>query len=102
MPFQVKVNQSLKWFLNEDYKFVLIYHIQPHAIFHRYGINSPEFNVTLQQLDESFGYLISQLKHRGLYHAEDFNTIVVSDHGMVNIKKNLIINEFTLVSEVHA
>ena len=94
MPFQVKVNQSLKWFLNEDYKFVLIYHIQPHAIFHRYGINSPEFNVTLQQLDESFGYLISQLKHRGLYHAEDFNTIVVSDHGMVNIKKNLIINEY--------
>ena len=94
MPFLSKVNQSLKWFLNDDFKFVLIYHNQPDAISHRYGINSPEFNVTLQQLDDSFGQMMSQLKSRGLYQADDFNVIVVSDHGMANIRKHVIINEY--------
>lgn len=94
VPFHLKLNQTLKWFLNDEFKFVLLYHNQPDAIAHKYGINSPEFNVTLNQLDESFGELIAQLKSKGLYYADDFNVVVVSDHGMVNIKRNIVINDF--------
>jgi predicted AlkP superfamily pyrophosphatase or phosphodiesterase len=83
VPFHTKANQSMNWFLNGDYKFVCFYHNQPDAIAHKYGINSPEFNVTLAQLDEAFGALIAQLKETGLYYANDFNLIVVSDHGRV-------------------
>jgi hypothetical protein len=94
VPFNVKVNQSLKWLTEDNYKFVVVYHDQPDAISHKYGINSPEFNVTLAQLDKWFGYLIEQLTSRGLYDADDFNMIVLSDHGMVNIKRNVIINDY--------
>lgn len=80
-PFHVKANVTMHWLLNDNFKFVCMYHNQPDLIAHKYGINSPEFNVTLAQLDELFGSLINQLKENGLYYANDFNMVVVSDHG---------------------
>lgn len=78
----------------EEYRLVCIYHNQPDGIAHKYGLNSREFNVTLNQLDESFGLLVHQLKLNGLYTSGDFNFIVLSDHGLSPIKKNVFINDY--------
>ncbi|CAF0768673.1 unnamed protein product [Brachionus calyciflorus] len=94
LNFMLKVNLTLKYFLQDRYKFVSLYHNQPDAIAHKYGLNSPEFNVTLQQLDENFGEMIDLFKQNGLYESNDFNIIVLSDHGITNIKKNVFINEY--------
>lgn len=59
-------------------QFISIYHDQPDQIAHKYGINSPEFNVTLEQLDNEFGYLIQRLKENKLYGAKNFNLIITS------------------------
>ena len=40
-PFGVKMNQSLKWLSEDNYKFVCVYHSQPDLIAHKYGINTP-------------------------------------------------------------
>lgn len=93
LSLNAKVIQAIKLFQEQDYKFISIYHNQPDSISHKYGINSPEFNVTLFQLDESIGYLIAQLKLNHLFD-NNFNVIIVSDHGMANIKRNIIINEY--------
>jgi ectonucleotide pyrophosphatase/phosphodiesterase family protein 7 len=78
--FRAKVIQAIDWFVNQDYKFVSIYNEQPDQISHKYGINSPEFNVTLEELDQEFGYLIFKLKETNLYHSHNFNVIIVSSH----------------------
>lgn len=93
-PLNAKINQAVKWLAVEDYKLACVYHNQPDAIAHKYGLNSPEFNVTLSQLDDSFGHLIAQLKTNNLYGRGDFNMIVLSDHGISNIKKNIFINDY--------
>lgn len=93
LNLNLKISQSIRLFLEQDYKFISIYHNQPDSIAHKYGIDSPEFNVTLEQLDESIGYLILQLKLHNLFD-NNFNVIIVSDHGLVNIKKNIIINDY--------
>jgi predicted AlkP superfamily pyrophosphatase or phosphodiesterase len=73
---------------------VALYHQQPDSAAHRYGIDSTEFNQTLKQLDQSFGYLIQRLKDAELYDATNFNLIVVSDHGMVNIRKHVFLDDY--------
>lgn len=89
-----KINQTIKYFINDNYKFVCLYHNQPDAIAHKYGLDSAEFNVTLQQLDFEFGEMIQSLKQNSLYSSNDFNLIVLSDHGITNIRQNVFINEY--------
>ena len=100
-PLHHKLNRSLGWLLHEDYAFVAVYHNQPDAISHKYGLNSPEFNVTLGQLDETFGALVADLKAHGLYGASDFSLLVVSDHGMVNVRKNVVLSDYLTESDAH-
>ena len=80
MEFRAKVNEATRMFLKEKYKFISIYHDQPDQIAHKYGLNSPEFNVTLEQLDEDLGYMLQRLKENHLYGARDFNLMLVSGH----------------------
>lgn len=93
-PLETKLNRSVKWLSEEGYKLVCVYHNQPDAIAKKYGPNSPEFNVSLTQLDHSFGALIDSLKSSGLYNANDFNLVVVSDHGFTSIRKHVFVNEY--------
>lgn len=92
--FRLKIKEAIKSFLRDDMQFISIYHDQPDQIAHKYGINSPEFNVTLEQLDNEFGYLIQRLKENKLYGAKNFNLIITSSQGMVNIRKIVFINEY--------
>jgi ectonucleotide pyrophosphatase/phosphodiesterase family protein 5 len=94
MPFTAKLAEAVRMFAEEDYKFIMIYHNQPDSIAHKYGLNSAEFNVTLRQLDEAFGQLLEELKHAGLANSHNFNFILVSDHGLSEVKRNIVINDY--------
>lgn len=97
--FRAKLNQALKLILRHGYQFISIYHDQPDQIAHKYGLNSPEFNVTLEQLDLDIGYLMDRLTENRLYTAPNFNLMLASGHGMANIKKIVFINEYILESD---
>jgi ectonucleotide pyrophosphatase/phosphodiesterase family protein 5 len=92
--FNQKLNESVRLFEKEGYKFVMLYHNQPDSIAHKYGLNSAEFNVTLQQMDLALGHFLNQMKKNGILNSKNFNLIIVSDHGMTEIRKNIVINDY--------
>ena len=94
MTLNAKLTESVKMMSEDDYKLIMIYHNQPDSIAHKYGINSAELNVTLIQLDDSIGQLIEQLKQVGMWGSSTFNLVVVSDHGMSEIRKNIVVNDY--------
>ncbi|CAF0878161.1 unnamed protein product [Brachionus calyciflorus] len=94
ITFENKVDEIINWFVKEKYIFITMYHHQPDAAAHRYGLDSTEFNKTIKEVDKSFGYLIKKLKESKLFDSDDFNLIVLSDHGMVNIKDYIILDDY--------
>jgi predicted AlkP superfamily pyrophosphatase or phosphodiesterase len=88
------VGEIVRWFLKDDFKFITIHLNQPNLIGHRFGIDSNEFNVTMQNLDISFGELIEQLKKINLFNNDDFTLVILSTHGLVNVRKNIFIDNF--------
>lgn len=91
--FESKVQHAIKWFLKDHYNFIALYHNQPDYVSHRYGISSLEFNQTLKELDNNLGYLIDELKKADLYDSIYFQLIVLSSHGMVEIQKNIFLDD---------
>lgn len=56
---------------------------------HEFGPDSPEVNAALREVDDALGYLIAQLRQRGLY--DRMNLIVLSDHGMADVPRGNIV-----------
>lgn len=56
---------------------------------HEFGPDSPEVNAALREVDDALGYLIAQLRQRGLY--DRMNLIVLSDHGMADVPTGNIV-----------
>ncbi|KJV30910.1 ectonucleotide pyrophosphatase/phosphodiesterase [Luteibacter yeojuensis] len=56
---------------------------------HSYGPDSPEVDAALREVDDALGYLVAQLRQRGMY--EGTNLVVVSDHGMADVPKGNIV-----------
>jgi predicted AlkP superfamily pyrophosphatase or phosphodiesterase len=56
---------------------------------HSYGPDSAEVDAALREVDDALGYLVAQLRQRGLY--DGTNIIVVSDHGMADVPKGNIV-----------
>ncbi len=50
---------------------------------HAFGPDSPEVNAALREVDDALGYLVDELRRRGLY--DRTNLVVVSDHGMADV-----------------
>lgn len=50
---------------------------------HEAGPDSPQVDAALRTVDDALGYLIGQLRRRGLY--DTMNIVVLSDHGMANV-----------------
>ena len=94
ITFDYKIDQVIDWFINENFTFVCLYHHEPDAVAHRFGMDTIQFNETINQIDISFGYLIEKLKENDLFGSQDFNLIVVSDHGMANIRKHIILDDY--------
>ena len=56
---------------------------------HEHGPDSAELNTALGDVDDAIGYLVAQLRQRGLY--DHMNLVVVSDHGMAYVPKGNIV-----------
>jgi predicted AlkP superfamily pyrophosphatase or phosphodiesterase len=56
---------------------------------HEHGPDSAELNAALGDVDDAIGYLVAQLRTRGLY--EHMNLVIVSDHGMAYVPKGNIV-----------
>jgi predicted AlkP superfamily pyrophosphatase or phosphodiesterase len=89
-----KLSHIIKKFLHEHYVFIAVYDDQLDLVSHEYGIDSNEFNQTIRDLDAGLGHYIYELKQHGLYHANDFNTIILSTHGMCQVEKNIFFDQY--------
>ncbi len=56
---------------------------------HSFGPNSAEVNAALRKVDAAIGTLVAGLKKRGLYGRT--NLIVLSDHGLADMKKGQMV-----------
>jgi predicted AlkP superfamily pyrophosphatase or phosphodiesterase len=56
---------------------------------HEHGPDSAELNTALGDVDDALGYLVAQLRQRGLY--DHMNLVIVSDHGMAFVPRGNII-----------
>jgi predicted AlkP superfamily pyrophosphatase or phosphodiesterase len=66
---------------------------------HDYGPNSKEVNAALRAVDSAIATIVAGLKRRGLY--ERTNLVVLSDHGLADMKKGqmVVLDEFVDTSK---
>lgn len=86
-----KIDQTIQWFLDDDKptNLAFLYFGQLDAMGHKYGPNSAEVNSTLQEVDVTINYLLTELVKYNL--RDKMNIIILSDHGMLEVpKENLI------------
>ncbi len=67
---------------------------------HSYGVNSPEVDDAVKEMDGLMGHLFEKIEEAGL--SETLNVIVVSDHGMADLSEDRIIflNEIIDLNDV--
>ena len=88
-----KVDQVIDW-LNlpklERPRLICLYFNEPDHAGHVYGANSNEVNQEIETADYILGYLLRSLTKLDIYNS--INLVVVSDHGMVDVSENRMIN----------
>lgn len=93
-----RIDTIMHWLLNAEKPINLLnaYFEQPDAFGHQFGPYSKETNEKLKQVDDILVYFFEKLnQHPEL--KERINLIVLSDHGMVEIKTDRIVNISTLM-----
>lgn len=56
---------------------------------HEFGPDSAQLNDALRTVDDALGYLVAQLRRRGLY--DTTNLVILSDHGMADVPRGNIV-----------
>jgi len=90
---KTKVNQVVNWLqlpIKERPRLICLYFNEPDHSGHVYGTNSVEVNKQIKLSDEVLGYLIESLKDLNILNR--INIVIVSDHGMVDVTDNRVIN----------
>ena len=88
-----KVKQVIEWLelpFDERPKLVCLYFNEPDHAGHVYGADSKEVNDQIKASDYILGYLMNSLKQLDIY--DNINIIIVSDHGMVDVSEERVIN----------
>ena len=88
-----KVRQVVDWLslpLSERPKLVCLYFNEPDHAGHVFGSESDEVNEQIKKSDDILGYLLRSLAELDIYN--QINLVIVSDHGMVDVSKNRVIN----------
>jgi alkaline phosphatase D len=88
-----KVDQVVNWLklpIKDRPRLVCLYFNEPDHAGHVYGASSKEVNEQIKKSDEVLGYLIESLEKLSIYN--QINVVVVSDHGMVDVSKDKMIN----------
>lgn len=93
IPYKKRIDSVISWLklpMEKRPRFVTLYFEETDTQGHNFGPNSPETDAAIKLCDNLFGYLIDNLKKMNFL--DSINIIVVSDHGMTQLKKNQIIN----------
>ena len=88
-----KVDQAIDWLelpILDRPRLVCLYFNEPDHAGHVFGSNSHEVNEKIKESDNILGYLLRSLTKLDIY--TKINIVIVSDHGMVNVGDNRIIN----------
>ena len=88
-----KVKQVIEWLelpLDQRPRLVCLYFNEPDHAGHVYGADSKEVNEQIEASDYILGYLINSLKELDIY--DNINIVIVSDHGMVDVSEDRVIN----------
>lgn len=93
MPHKARVDTVVKWLAGseekEDVGFATLYFSHVDTQGHRYGIKSDSVETAIREADRIMGYLKEQLQDSGLW--DRMNILVVSDHGMIDLSEEKII-----------
>jgi len=88
-----KINQAKAWLklpIEKRPRFVCLYFNEPDHAGHVYGEDSDEVIYQIKESDKILGQLIKELKTLDIYN--NINIVIVSDHGMVNVSNERLIN----------
>ena len=88
-----KVDQVIDWLelpISERPRLICLYFNEPDHAGHVFGPNSEEVNEQIKESDNILGYLMRSLTKLDIY--KKINMVIVSDHGMVSVNENRIIN----------
>ena len=93
------MNQAIDWLslpIKERPRLVCLYFNEPDHAGHVYGADSKEVNEQIVISDQILSYLLDSLKKLDIYN--NINIVIVSDHGMVDVSEDRLINidEFNL------
>ena len=88
-----KVDQVIDWLklpIDERPRLICLYFNEPDHAGHVFGANSEEVNDKIEESDNILGYLLRSLTKLDVY--DKTNIIIVSDHGMVDVSEERVIN----------
>nr|XP_018905818.1 PREDICTED: bis(5'-adenosyl)-triphosphatase enpp4-like [Bemisia tabaci] len=87
-----RADTVISWFLNSTApaNFIMAYFDNLDVVGHRFGVNDPSFKAQIQQCDQAAKYIQDQLVAHGLQ--DKVNVFLLSDHGMVSVKQEHIID----------
>jgi predicted AlkP superfamily pyrophosphatase or phosphodiesterase len=86
LPSSARVDTVLQWLdrpASERPRFITLYFDTVDTAGHRFGPDSAELNVAVEDVDRAIGLLLEGLSQRGL--RDNTNIVIVSDHGMTPI-----------------
>lgn len=92
VPFETRVQRVIEWFSapqGEAVDFAVLYWEEPDESGHMLGPENPHMDEVIAGIDEKLGFLRNELRKAGLY--EKVNLIVTSDHGMMQLSTEKII-----------
>lgn len=91
MKNKTRVDTMVKWFTDKyPVNLGLLYFEEPDAYGHKFGPDSPQVNEMIIGLDGVVGYLLDELKMKGILDSTDI--IITSDHGMASTPNTTVIN----------
>lgn len=92
------VDIVMNWFTKEDFDFVTLYYGEPDIVGHRFGPETENRRVIIQQIDRTIGYLLEAIERHSL--TDHLNVIITSDHGMTTVKKQPNVTEILLTNYI--
>jgi len=93
IPYQTRVDSVVSWLslpFEKRPRFVTLYFEETDSRGHTFGPNSPQVDTAIMICDQIFGYLLQRLSVLPIKDSIDI--IVVSDHGMTEVKTDKILN----------
>ena len=100
VSFESRIDSVISWYskpVQSRPRLILLYFHEPDWTGHEYGPNSNETISQIEKMDNVFGNLISKISKLSIYN--NLNIIIVSDHGMTDVKPDRTI-DLSLVTDL--